>query len=623
MTEEMKSHGDSETANQSRPELQNVDEAARAQHAGQPVQGEFHEVPKRKRHITLLVVVLVLIGLIIVVYIKRDSLLKAESQSNSSAEKGAPAKANLKVLYWQDPMHPAYTSDKPGKAPDCGMDLVPIYENAAGAASNLPEGAFQISSEKQQLIGVTYTEVSSGPTSKTVRAVARLAYDETKTVRIHPKVEGWIEDVYVDFIGKKVQKGQPLISIYSPDLVSTQQEYLLAIKGRSELSESPFKEAAIGSQSLYEAARRRLELFDITDQQIKDLEKRGSPVKALTIYAPTNGFVIVRNAFPKQRVTPETELYQIADLSTVWAIADIYEYEAPEIKIGQSATMTLSYYPGKPFRGIVSFISPQVDAATRTLKVRIEFPNPGFTLKPDMFANVELKIDYGNRLVVPQEAVLDSGTDQTVFVSLEGGYFEARKVQLGGRVDNKVIVLAGLKPGERIVTSANFLIDSESKLKSAAAGLGMPGMSHGGAAPPAGVKPAQTDHSQHQQGVEPQAAPQPAEEDHSKHQVKPQVQPQIEDHSKHQLKPKAEPKVEDHSKHKPPAEDHSQHQVKPVDHSQHEMPEKPANSSKQQATPESKVLYWYDPMHPTYKADKPGKAPDCGMDLVPKYADGK
>lgn len=196
-------------------------------------------------------------------------------------------------------------------------------------------------------------------------------------------------------------------------------------------------------------------------------------------------------------------------------------------------------------------------------------------------------------------------------------------MQLGGRVDNKVIVLAGLKPGERIVTSANFLIDSESKLKSAAAGLGMPGMSHGGAAPPAGVKPAQTDHSQHQQGVEPQAAPQPAEEDHSKHQVKPQVQPQIEDHSKHQLKPKAEPKVEDHSKHKPPAEDHSQHQVKPVDHSQHEMPEKPANSSKQQATPESKVLYWYDPMHPTYKADKPGKAPDCGMDLVPKYADGK
>ncbi|MEK6406382.1 MAG: efflux RND transporter periplasmic adaptor subunit [Acidobacteriota bacterium] len=622
MTEEVKSHENTEAAIKSPPELAQADEAPPVQDAEQPSQGEFDEVPKRNRHITRLVVVFVLIGLIVVVYIKRDSLLKADSQSNSSGDQAAPAKAELKVLYWQDPMHPAYTSDKPGKAPDCGMDLVPIYENAAGAASNLPEGAFPISSEKQQLIGVTYSEVSYGQMSKTLRAVARLAYDETKTVRIHPKVEGWIEDVYVDFIGKKVQKGQPLISIYSPDLVSTQQEYLLAIKGRTELSESPFKEAATGSQSLYEAARRRLELFDITDQQIKDLEKRGSPIKALTIYAPTNGFVLVRNAYPKQRVTPETELYQIADLSTVWAIADIYEYEAPEIKIGQSATMTLSYYPGKPFRGVVSYISPQVDAATRTLKVRIEFPNPDFTLKPDMFANVELKIDYGKRLVVPQEAVLDSGSDQTVFVSLEGGYFEARKVQLGGRVDNKVIVLAGLKPGERIVTSANFLIDSESKLKSAAAGLGMPGMSHGGGAP-AGAKPAQTNQSQRQQGGQPKAAPQPPEEDHSKHQVKPKAQPQVEDHSKRQLKPKAEPQVEDHSKHKPPAEDQSQLQVKPVEHSQPEMTKEAADISKREAKPERKALYWYDPMHPKYTSDKPGKAPDCGMDLVPKYADGK
>lgn len=599
MTDEVKSHENTEATIKSPPELQHADEAAPVHNTEQPSQGELLEIPKKRRHVVLMVVVFVLIGLLVVVYIKRDTLLKADSQSNSSGENAGPAKANLKVLYWQDPMHPAYTSDKPGKAPDCGMDLVPIYENAAGAPSNLPEGAFQINSEKQQLIGVTYSEVTYGQMSKTVRAVARLAYDETKTVRIHPKVEGWIEDVYVDFAGKQVRKGQPLLSIYSPDLVSTQQEYLLAIKGRTELSESPFKEAAIGSDSLYEASRRRLELFDITDQQIKDLEKRGSPNKAMTIYAPTNGFVIVRNAFAKQRVTPETELYQIADLSTVWAIADVYEYEAPEIKIGQSATMTLSYYPGKPFRGIVSYISPQVDAATRTLKVRIEFSNPGFTLKPEMFANVELKIDYGNRLVVPQEAVLDSGTDQTVFVALEGGYFEARKVQLGGRVDNKVIVLSGLKAGERIVTSANFLIDSESKLKSASAGLGMPGMSHGGGAA-AGAKPAQTDHSQHPQGVEPKAAPQPPEEDHSKHQVKPKAELQVEDHSKHQAKPKAEPPAEDHSKHKPPAEDRSQ-----------------------LAKPERKVLYWYDPMHPTYKADKPGKAPDCGMDLVPKYADGK
>ena len=295
--------------------------------------------------------------------------------------------------------------------------------------------------------------------------------------------------------------------------------------------------------------------------------------------------MLARNAYPKQRVTPETELYQIADLSTIWAIADIYEYEAPEIKVGQSAAMTLSYYPGKPFKGQVSYIYPQVDSATRTLKMRIEFPNPDFTLKPDMDANVELKIDYGKRLVVPQEAVLDSGSEQTVFVSHEGGYFEARKVQLGARVENKFIVVSGLKAGERIVTSSNFLIDSESKLKLAAAGLGMPGMSHGSAA--AGVnKPPQT---------KPGAAP--------------------EDHSKQQPDAAAAPK--------PAQEDHSQHQPGPTNDSQKQMSGETGNHSRRQAKPQRKVLYWYDPMHPAYKSEKPGKAPDCGMDLVPKHAAGK
>lgn len=570
----------------------------------------------KKRHVIRLVVLLVAIALMVIGYAKRDALLKADSQPGSSDE--TTAKANLKVLYWQDPMHPAYKSDKPGKAPDCGMDLVPVYENAAAAASNLPAGAFQISAEKQQMIGVTYGEVAYGPMSKTLRAVARLAYDETKIVRIHTKVEGWIENVYVDFMGKQVTKGQPLISVYSPDLLQTQQEYLLARKGRTELSESPFPSAVSGSESLLESARRRLELWDITEAQIKDLEARGNPTKELTLYAPANGFVLARNAYPKQRVTPEAELYQIADLSTIWAIADIYEYEAPEIKVGQFATMTLSYYPGKPFKGQVSYIYPQVDNTTRTLKVRIEFPNSDFALKPDMNANVEFKIDYGKRLVVPQDAVLDSGSEQTVFVSHEGGYFESRKVQLGPRVDNKFIVIAGLKPGERIVTSANFLIDSESKLKSAAAGLGMPGMSHGGEAP-AGSKPAQTDHSEHQKSAPPQASP----EDHSQHQPGAVAAPPAqEDRSKHP-KPKVQPQVEDHSKHKPPAEDHSQHQAKPMDDSQKPMSEETVDHSKHQSKPARKVLYWYDPMHPNYKSDKPGKAPDCGMDLVPKYTDGK
>lgn len=593
MNDEIKS-----TQEQAQESLLNVEQTSSHLNADEPDRGEKSVTrrPGSRKLAERLIALVVVLALVVIGYVKRDVLFKADARS--SEQTSSETKPELKVLYWQDPMHPAYKSDKPGKAPDCGMDLVPVYEGGQ-TATNLPEGAFQISPEKQQMIGVTYGEAEYKSVSKTLRAVARLAYDETKIVRIHTKVEGWVEEVYVDFTGKLVEKGQPLISIYSPELVQTQQEYLLAIRGRNELSESPFNEAVRGAESLYESARRRLELWDITEEQIKELEKRGKPIKAMTLYAPTSGFVLARNAYPKQRITPETEIYSIADLSTVWAIADIYEYEAPEILVGQAATMTLSYYPGRPFRGRVTYVYPQLDSATRTLKVRIEFPNQNFALKPDMYANVELRIDYGKKLVVPQEAVLDSGSEQMVFVSLEGGYFEPRKVQLGAKVDNTFIVLAGLKPGEKIATSANFLIDSESKLKSAAGGMGMPGMSHGGGAPEGKQSP--QDHSQHKQ--EGQPSPEAKPEDHSQHQ---QAAPQTkqEDHSGHQPKEKKKPspQLEDHSRHKPDAEQ--------VDHSQHQKTER-------------KVLYWYDPMHPTYKSDKPGKAPDCGMDLVPKYVDDK
>jgi RND family efflux transporter MFP subunit len=556
-----------------------------------PGDGESARRPKRRRTTTRWVVLLLFAGLAVIGYTQRARVLSffkaqtADDVASGGDHSSAGHKPELKVLYWQDPMHPAYKSDKPGKAPDCGMDLVPIYETGVEAKANLPEGAFQISPEKQQLIGVQYGEAAYMPVSKTVRAVGRLAYDETKIVRIHTRFEGWIEKVWVDFTGKLVEKGQPLISIYSPELLQTQQEFLLARRGREELAESTFRGAINASESLFQAARKRLELWDISEAQINELEKSGKPIKALTLYAPTDGFVLTRNAFPKQRVTPETELYAIADLSTIWVIADVYEYEAPEIKVGQTVNVTLSYYSGRTFRGKVSNILPQLDSATRTLKVRIELANPKFELKPDMYANVELKIDYGKRLVVPQEAVMDSGAEQLIFIAHEGGYFEPRKVQLGAKVDNQFIVLGGLKSGERVVTSANFLVDSESKLKSAAGGMGMPGMSHGGggaagekkAMPKEGQPTPQADHSQHQ----PSTTPVP--------------QTKVEDHSQHQQKstPTPTPKAQ--------APDHSQHQVKP----------------------ERKILYWYDSMHPNYKSDKPGKAPDCGMDLTPKYADEK
>lgn len=473
--------------------------------------------PAKKRSIFRWFVILLLIGLAGAGYAYRTRLLKliVKDTTTQTAEK--------KVQYWVDPMHPAYKSDKPGKAPDCGMDLVPVYaEETTAVKTNLPEGTIQISPEKQQLIGVQYSTVGFKAISRTLRAVGRLTWDETKIVRVHSRVEGWVEQVFVDFIGKQVGKGQPLISIYSPELWQTQQEYLLALKGRNELANSPFREAVASSASLLEAARKRLELWDIEMAQLEHLEHTGKPFKALTLYAPSDGFVLTRNAFPKQRVTPETELYAIADLSTIWVIADIYESEAPEIKVGQAATVTLSYAPGRSYRGKVTYINPQLDNTTRTLKVRVELANPGFALKPDMFVNVELGIGYGKQVVVPQEAVMDSGAEQLVFVAHDGGYFEPRKVQLGAKVDHEFIVLSGLKAGERIVTSANFLIDSESKLKAAAGGMGMPGMNHGESKAPATGKPSlppkQADHSGHQPGAT--ATPQSKSEDHSQHQPK-------------------------------------------------------------------------------------------------------
>ena len=474
-----------------------------------------------KRKITIALCVLLIAGVAGSSYYFRDPLIqwvraRVSSADASSAEQHAghgtaQAPAERKILYWVDPMHPAYKSDKPGTAPDCGMDLVPVYadEGAAGSEANLPPGAVKITAQKLQLIGVTYGKVESQPLSKTVRTVGRVAYDETKIARIHTKVEGWIEQVFVDFTGKLVENNQPLITIYSPELVSTQQEFLIARKAKDYLGSNPVPEISSSSISLYENARDRLRLWDISDEQIKELEERGKPTKTLTLYSPAPGFVLARNAYPKQRVTPEMELYAIADLSTVWVLADIYEYELPMIQLGQTATMTLSYFPGKTFTGKVTYIYPQLDNTTRTLKVRLEFSNPTFELKPDMFANVEVRIDYGRQVWVPEEAVLDSGQEQIVFVSHDGGYFEPRKVQLGGKVDGRVIVLSGLKPGEQIVTSGNFLIDSESRLKSGMGAMGHAG-GHGGGAPAGGEPkvPAppkqsaprqQEDHSQHGQ----------------------------------------------------------------------------------------------------------------------------
>jgi RND family efflux transporter MFP subunit len=392
-----------------------------------------------------------------------------------------PAAANAATgqkqpLYYVDAMHPWYKSDKPGVAPDCGMKLVPVYagEEARYKDRDLGQGAVQVSPEKQQLIGVEYGTAEYETTSDSIRAAARVALDETKIAKVQAKLEGWIDQVFVDFTGKAVRKGEPLLTLYSPEALATQQEYLLALKAQHLMHENPVHEMTASTENLVAAARKRLELWDISDGQIDQIARTGEPIKNLTLDAPIAGFVMERNAYAKQRVTPDTILYTVADLSTVWVIADVFEYEAGGVRVGQAATMTLDYLPGRVFHGRVSYILPQVDAATRTLKVRIELENPGYALKPDMYGQVELRTGGARRLMAPASAVLNSGERQVVFVDRGNGYFEPRTVQIGAQADGKVEILSGLKPGERIVTSGNFLIDSESQLKAA---LG-PGANH-------------------------------------------------------------------------------------------------------------------------------------------------
>jgi RND family efflux transporter MFP subunit len=380
------------------------------------------------------------------------------------------APGQKKVLYWYDAMNPGMRSDKPGKAPD-GMDLVPMYAETSETMANMPPGTVIVSPTKQQLIGVRTDIVRHEPLDRTIRTVAQVQIDDTKIARIHVKISGWVDQIYVDFVGKLVRKGQPLFSFYSPDLVATQQEYLIARRGQQELGTAPFSEVSKGSETLLQAARERLRLWDISDDQIRKLDETGQVIKDVTMYSPVDGFVMKREVYEKMYLLPETELYELVDLSTVWVNAEIYEYEVPYIKVGQSATMALSYFPGKTYQGKIVYIYPTVDPTTRTVKLRLEFANPDFNLKPDMFAEVRLNVSYGTQLFVPQEAVLDSGTEQIVFVALGDGYFQPHKVQLGPRLDGRIVVLSGLKPGEKIVTSGNFLIDSESRLKSAMGGM--------------------------------------------------------------------------------------------------------------------------------------------------------
>ena len=337
---------------------------------------------------------------------------------------------------------------------------------SAPKKTNAEVPSLQIPPEKQQLIGVKTVEVSLRSLEKVIRTVGRIEYDERKLATVNIKIEGWIEKLYVDYTGKYVKKGGALAEIYSPELFATQQEFINLVKwSKTQNTEGFGKMLAQDAQQILEAARERLRLWDITDSQIKKIEESGKPIRTLTIYSPVSGYIVQKMALQGMRVMPGEKLFDVADLSTVLVIADIYEYELPLIKMGDTARINLSYFPGKEFFSTIDLIYPTLSEETRTTKVRFTIPNPDGALKPNMYTDVQVKIDLGTKLAIPAEAVIDTGERHVVYVDKGGGNFEPREVALGLKENGLVEVIRGLNGGERVASTANFLIDSEAKLK--------------------------------------------------------------------------------------------------------------------------------------------------------------
>jgi multidrug efflux pump subunit AcrA (membrane-fusion protein) len=383
----------------------------------------------------------------------------------TSKSASGPCPGGAKPVYWKAPMDPTYVRDEPGKSP-MGMDLLPVCAEEDDRSS---EGAVRINPGMIQNMGVRMALVERRDLTRIVRAVGRVDYDERLVEHVHIKVQGWIEELYVKYEGEMVKRGQPLFELYSPELVSTQEELLIAARYRDSTAGSPFSDVKRGGDDLFEATRRRLELWDIPDRDIDQLLDRGIVSKTLTIYAPTSGVVTHLMVRSGMEVGSNDNLYTIADLSRVWVYADVYEYELAWIAEGQRVVVKLSYLPGAALEGVVTYIYPYLDPKTRTARVRLELDNPGGVLKPDMFANVSIEAETRKGvLAVPEEAVIRSGRRNLIVVALGDGHFQPRDVSLGlDTGDGWLEVRDGLRVSEQVVTSGQFLIDSESKLQEA------------------------------------------------------------------------------------------------------------------------------------------------------------
>ena len=416
--------------------------------------------------------------------LKQAGRSSAEMSAGTSASTTS-APAARKILYYRNPMGLADTSPQP-KQDSMGMDYIPVYEG-----EEMQSGQIKISPDKVQKLGVRTESAALRELVRTVRAVGQFQLDERRQHTVTTKFEGYIERLYVNATGQPVKRGQPLMDVYSPELVSAQEEYLIAWNGRQSLR-SGTEESLVGVGQLAESALKRLRNWDISDAQLQRLKKDGKATRTLTLYSPANGVVLEKMAVAGMRFMPGEPLFKIADLSVIWLLADVFEQDLALVHVGQSVKISVNAYLEKELTGKIAYIYPTVTPETRTAKVRVELANPGGMLKPDMYASVQLVSGHGKAgtLTVPDSAVLDSGTRQIVLVRRGEGLFEPREVKLGMRGNGYVEVIEGISTGEEVVISANFLIDAESNLRAAIGGFGH--SAHGSKDKPVAAQPAAT-----------------------------------------------------------------------------------------------------------------------------------
>jgi Cu(I)/Ag(I) efflux system membrane fusion protein len=385
-------------------------------------------------------------------------------------QEGGSAKGERKVAFYRSPMDPKQTSHVPRKD-EMGMDYLPVYEDEA-LGSSAVEGlaTVNIDPARQQLIGLTTAEVRPGPVGGSWRTVGRVQVDPTGVRRINVKVGGYVERIFVDFVGKPVAKGQRLFSLYSPELLSAQNEYLLALQTRQALAAGG--QLSGDGDALVASARRKLQLWDVPESEIERLEKGGEASKGLTFVSPISGVVTAKNVVEGSKLATGDTPYEITDLGMVWVMADAYETDLAQVRVGMPATLTLQAYPGRVFAGSVAFIDPLLDPKTRTAKVHVHFPNSTGELKPEMYGEVVLRGAEREGLTIPLDAVIHTGTKNVVFIDLGEGKFLPREVQLGNASGDQVEVVKGLEQGQKVVTRANFLVDSESRLRASLAAIG-------------------------------------------------------------------------------------------------------------------------------------------------------